>query len=215
MGIEKSLLPVETLKTILDNKNIVKSNVEVYQKNADWETFQLAMRILNPQSYGLQFEIRIRNAYGWTKNKAKERNGDVSYMLDGVKINSEIKVSLTTDVNKNINIVQIRNSHSMDYYDIFVIHQDSSVERFRLSKEQMNEELKLTGFNLAHGTRVGKDGDNENAEYRIDFLAIKTDKTYQRWLENYLIKDGADILTSYNPNAIIDSKPNLQESNEQ
>jgi hypothetical protein len=193
------LLNINTLKKTLEVRNIVKKDVKKYHSSADWETFQLAMRLLNPQSYGAQFERRIRDAYGWDKNLAKDRTGDASYNINNTKVDSEIKVSLTTEDDKSVNILQIRDSHNMNYYDIFIIHIDNKVERFRLSKEQMSEELSMTGANLAHGTKGNDDGRYENAEYRIDFKATENDLIYARWKEKYLLIGGEDILINYVP----------------
>lgn len=191
------MLTADKLKEIIESRNEVKSKVEVYQKNATWETFQLAMRLLNPQSYGAHFERRIRNAYGWNKNKAKDRNGDASYCVDNVIINTEIKISLTTDIDKTVNVVQIRPSHVMDYYDIFVIAQDSTVDHYRLSKKEMSYELAVTGHKLAHGTIDGNDSSYDNAEYRIDFTSEPGNDVYDRW-QQYLVDDTA-TLTEYLP----------------
>lgn len=191
------MLTADTLKEIINSRNEVKSKIEVYQSNANWETFQLAMRLLNPQSYGAHFERRIRNAYGWNKNKAKDRNGDANYSVGNVNINTEIKISLTTDIDKAVNVVQIRPSHSMDYYDIFVIFQDSSVDHYRLSKKEMSYELKMTGYKLAHGTIDGNDSSYDNAEYRIDFISEPGNSVYDRW-QQYLVDDES-TLTDYLP----------------
>ena len=191
------LLDIDTLKKTLDVRNSVKKDIKKYHSSANWETFQLAMRLLNPQSYGSQFEKRIRDAYGWEKNLAKDRIGDASYNLNGNKIDSEIKISLTTEHDKNVNILQIRDSHNMHFYDIFIIHIDNKVDHFRLSKDQMSEELLLTGANLAHGTKGNDDGRYDNAEYRIDFKATDHDAIYTRWKEKYLLTGSEDILTRY------------------
>lgn len=193
------LLDIDILKKTLEVRNIVKKDIKKYHSGADWQTFQLAMRLLNPQSYGAQFEKRIRNAYGWGKNLAKDRTGDASYNLNNSKVDSEIKVSLTTESDKNVNILQIRDSHNMHYYDIFIIHIDNKVERFRLSKEQMSNELLKTGASLAHGTKGNDDGRYENAEYRIDFKATDKDSIYARWKDEYLLIGGEDILVNYVP----------------
>jgi hypothetical protein len=197
--VDNDLLSVDILKVVLKNRNIVKDTIKEYHEKANWETFQLAMRLLNPQSYGAQFEKRIRIAYGWEKNFAKDRIGDASYFLGNNKINSEIKISLTTDTDKNVNILQIRESHKIDYYDIFIIHVDNEVERFRLSKEQMAEELLLTGLSLAHGTKGNEDYMYKDAEYRIDFKATSNDPIYTRWKEKYILIGGENILLSYSP----------------
>lgn len=193
------MLDVDTLRKTLESRNLVKDNIKKYHNHSNWETFQLAMRLLNPQSYGSQFEKRIRDAYGWKKNAAKDRNGDACYELYDCEVNSEIKVSLTTDTDKNVNILQIRDSHSMDFYDIFIIHIDNVVEHFRLSKDQMRKELVLTGSNLAHGTKGNDDGRYENAEYRIDFKATDNDPIYKRWREEYLLVGSENILVNYSP----------------
>ena len=204
--MSNNLLSVEVLKIVLKNRSIVKDTIKDYHEKADWETFQLAMRLLNPQSYGAQFEKRIRTAYGWEKNFAKDRIGDASYTLDNNKINTEIKISLTTEFDKNVNILQIRDSHKVDCYDIFIIHIDNTVERFKLSKEQMSEELLLTGLNLAHGTKGNEDYMYKDAEYRIDFKALSNDTIYKRWKEKYLLVDGEKRLVEYTP---IDNKHNI------
>jgi hypothetical protein len=193
------LLDINILKKTLEVRNLVKKDIKKYHGIADWETFQLAMRLLNPQSYGAQFERRIRDAYGWDKNLAKDRTGDASYNLNEIKVDSEIKVTLTTEDDKNVNILQIRDSHNMHYYDIFIIHIDNKVERFRLSKEQMSYELSKTGARLAHGTKGNDDGRYENAEYRIDFKATDKDSVYARWKDKYLLIGGEDTLINYVP----------------
>ena len=198
----EELFTVEELEVLLSAKDLIKSKVESYHEKADWVTFQLAMRVLPPQSYGAQFEKRIRKAYGWSKNLAKDRTGDAHYELDGEVVNSEIKVSLITDSDKKVNIVQVRKSHHMDYYDIFIIHQNGKVERFRLNKAQMDEEIFETGARLAHGTKGNNDGANENAEFRIDFNAVDTDPIYNRWKERYLLDGGEKELVKYTPTDI-------------
>lgn len=191
------LLSKDTLAESIKNRQHVRGNIEQYHKEADWGTFELAMLMLNPQSYGAQFERRIREAYGWTKNFAKDRNGDANYFLDSKKVNTEVKVSVVLDEEDRIHIVQIRPSHGMDYYDIFIIFNGGSPEHYRISKEQMAEELVLTGNNLAHGTIGNSDNDYEHAEYRIDFYVKENDETYKRW-QKYLIND-ISTLTDYVP----------------
>lgn len=193
------MLSVDILKTIINNRNNVKSNLKLYHKNASWETFQLAMRLLNPQSYGAQFETRVREAYGWDKVNATRRKGDAKFFDGEEEKFTEIKISLITDVDIMIHIVQIRPNHKMDFYDIFVIYQDGNFEHFRLTKDEIYEELLLTGHNLAHGTIDNNDREADNAEFRIDFPAGS--EVHKRWKEKYLIDDN-EILKSYDPVAL-------------
>ena len=193
------ILDYKTLEMLLKYRDNVKKNKDLYQKKANWQTLQKALRLLNPQSYGAQFEKRIIAAYGWKKNKSQERIGDAQYILDGKIINSEIKVSVINEADRTANIVQIRPDHLMDCYDVFIIGDNGEVERFRLQKKDMENELNLTGWRLAHGTKGNKDGDADNAEYRIDFKASPENPIYNRWKKQYFLIDGDKELITYTP----------------
>jgi hypothetical protein len=196
---ELELISVEVLQEMVENRKNIMREKDLYHNKADWNTFQLAMRLLNPQSYGAQFETRIIKAYGWSKLASKERKGDASFIEKGEVKNTEIKVTLINEDAPKANIVQIREDHNMDYYDIFVVRENGSTKRFRLTKKQMAEELEITGKSLAHGTQGNQDGESENAEFRIDFFPVEGDATYARWNKKYLMKNGEKPLVGFKP----------------
>lgn len=101
----------------------------------------------------------------------------------------EFKCSFT-NVNKSLNIRQIRPWQEVDFYYCFYINEEKIDDSmfFVLTKEEMLEEIKLCG-SFTHGvTEINNK--NTHCEYSITIPVYSTtNKKTIRWKEKYLSKE--------------------------
>lgn len=155
-----------------------------FDKN--WEDFMSGMSFLNPQSYGFRIENRLRNQLDAIRNSVNTNNGDFK---DQKGVNYECKTSVLLKSDSKVNLVQIRPWQNADYYCVFFDMRNNGFTPycFKLTAEEMKEELSLTGATPAHGTYSANRA-NKNIEYRFSFGINSDDKVFNRWLEKYLIE---------------------------
>lgn len=155
--------------------------------------FICTMGLLTPQSYGSRFEKYMQEKYGFTSLNSKDGKGDFS---DELSNNYELKVSLITTTNINMNMVQIRpyqtdiNRYMIIAVDVrgILSNDDIEVYVFMLTKEEMIFELKECKATSAH-IHKGAISVNENIEYRISVPMIKGNIKFDRWIERYYKED--------------------------
>lgn len=181
-------------------KENLKKIVKVQQKmlegsagNAEWgfeediENFIYLMSFLNPQSYGSRIENRIAKDCDLQKVASSEGCGD---FLDKDGNYWEAKVSLVTQSNPNLNLVQIRPWQNLAGY-ICVAFDIRDTENFKyymfkLSHDEMIEEMKLCNMVAAHGTKKAN-LDNSNIEFRGSLPVDENNENFSRWLNKYRV----------------------------
>lgn len=177
------------IENIVDNYHNHKKVIHWIKNNADqlehenWDVFIKAMCQINPQSYGSIIEKRIIRELGLTRNRSNQGTGDCHDMFG---VNHEIKISMVRDINSRINLVQIRDWQSTDYYcfAFFLSHEDVYGACFRLTHEDMVEELEITNATNAHGTKHVADS-NMHVERSIRLRPSMTDEHFLRWIDCY------------------------------
>ena len=155
--------------------------------------FVCTMGLLTPQSYGCRFERYMQERYGFKSLNSKDGMGDFS---DELSNNYELKVSLITTTNIEINMVQIRpyqtdvNRYMIIAVDVRGILLDGDIEvyLFMLTKEEMMFELKECKATAAH-IHKGAILENENIEYRMSIPIKKGNDKFERWLNKYYKED--------------------------
>jgi hypothetical protein len=121
--------------------------------------------------------------FNFTPVSAEENCGDAK---DVNNFYYEFKTSFTNKGN-NLNIRQIRLWQNVDYYYCFFINEEDIQKSlfFKLSHEEMMEEVKLFG-SATHGTSKANESNN-NIEYSITIPVynLQNKKTI-RWRDRYL-----------------------------
>jgi hypothetical protein len=170
-----------TLHSMLEEINESK----LWGFKATWENFMAGMVFLNPQSYGFRIENRLRFQLDAIRNNATSNNGDFQDIEGN---NYECKTSVLTTNSSQINLVQIRPWQNTDYYCIFFDMRNKGFKPycFKLTAEEMKQELFLNNGTAAHGT-LAANKVNRNIEYRFSFNLDDNDKTFRRWKEKYLV----------------------------
>lgn len=176
----------------------IKNNTDQLE-NENWDIFIKAISQLNPQSYGTIIEKRIIRDLKLTKNHSRQGIGDCHDMFG---VNYEIKISMIRDITNRINMVQIRDWQSTDYYcfAFFLSHEDVYGACFRLTHDEMIEELKLTNATTAHGTKHVADS-NMHVERAIRLLPSMEDQHFLRWIDCYttgFFPSGSGIISVFN-----------------
>jgi hypothetical protein len=150
-------------KTALNDKN--------FAFDKPMNEFAKYMRPLTTQMSGSRFENKI--AYDLDLQKSKDKDRGDSFSKN--KNYFEIKASLITTTNKNLNIVQIRPWQDVNYI-VFVYDFNNNNGHFLYIKnDQMHEEINLSKnalgikFSNAHGTKKSN-YNNDNVELRSSIL---------------------------------------------
>ena len=172
---------------------------DAISKNKKWgfnlpeKEFIKGMVCLNPQSYGARIEKYIKNNLGFDKVAAKENKGD---LVDPIRDEYyEVKISLLTQNNPALNLVQIRLWQENDYY-LCVAYDLRDISNYRkyiflLTHDEMEKECEKA--NAAHGTSVSNNN-NKNVELRLSIICDENNDTFNRWKGNYLIDDYDQII---------------------
>lgn len=155
--------------------------------------FVCTMGLLTPQSYGSRFERYMQEKYGFKSLNSKDGMGDFS---DELSNNYELKVSLITTTNTDMNMVQIRpyqtdiNRYMIIAVDVRGILNDDDIEiyLFMLTKEEMMNEIKECKATSAH-IHKSAISENQNIEYRMSIPIKKGNDKFERWIEKYYKKD--------------------------
>lgn len=150
------------------------------QKNGNyrWNDFvKASVYFTSAQSYGTTIESLYLKKTGLEKVKASEERGDGYDRTRGVNI--EVKFTVISYPDNRMNLVQIRPHHNIQEYHVLTYDKEKEVtELYILTKEEMAEELLLTGEGLAHGTAKNKQA-YSHPEYAIRFQVGST--THNRW----------------------------------
>ncbi len=134
----------------------------------EWNDFvKAAVHYTAAQSYGTTVESLYLKKTGLEKVKASDERGDAYDRKRDVNI--EIKFTVMSYPDYRMNIVQIRPHHNIQEYHIITYNKETeATELYVLSKDEMAEELVLTGEGLAHGTTKTKDA-YSHPEHAIRF----------------------------------------------
>lgn len=163
----------DLLQGLKDHLKVSKINHKVQVMKCDTlkEVHAYCLQYTSSQQFGPLIERFIREKYGYTKNKAKDCNGDCS--KDGK--NTEVKASIgDKPTHRKFNFVQIRPSHKCESYILTAYHVSSeNVEEFgelyifRVSKTDIKNIIVSYG-GYAHGTN------KEHGAITIDSLNDET-----------------------------------------
>ncbi|AFL83158.1 hypothetical protein Belba_0500 [Belliella baltica DSM 15883] len=151
-----------------------------YGFDLNWEDFIKIMQFLSPKSFGTRIQNRIIEFNDFEKVNPSEDNGDFS--ISGKYY--EFKTSILTTSNKLANFVGLRDyQERIDGYILMVIDTNSSPYKtlqYKLSKEQMKEELKIMKANPSNGTK-SSNLSNLNFSYRFSIDLISDNVNSKRW----------------------------------
>lgn len=179
VGIKNINVDLNNEMKILLTKKIGKIDID----DIDWTSYvKAAINFTTAQSYGSQIEsVYIRkNAY--KKVDPSEERGDVLMPESGKYI--EVKFTVVSFPTYQYDVVQIRPHHNIEEYHIITFNKDTDkTEFYLLTKEEMNNEIKITGDSLAHGTKKNQSL-LVNPEYAIRFrIDSETHKRWQKYLK--------------------------------
>ena len=137
---------------------------------------------LTPQSYGSKFQKRFEQQFNLCKVNSADECGDFT----NGKLYFEYKVSIINSENPIVDIVQIRPNHKMTHYiiqivDVRELENSNIYATLCLTKDQMNNELILTGSQSAHAKK------GNATEFRIDFK-FGSD-VFNRFINNYTFNE--------------------------
>lgn len=168
-----------TLGTMFDQRAAAQRDKR-HGFDQPWEILARELCLLTPQAYGLRLQNFFCEYFDWDPVKSSLDRGDA---FD--KGHVEIKSSVLSRSNRQVNLVQIRPYQDIKGYRVFVVDSTDGyvVHRFDLTKKQMTTELGLIGRN-AHGTNISAAA-NSNREYSIRFPMEPGDTTYERWKQRY------------------------------
>ncbi len=178
----------EAFNTIQSIREESKDDEE-YGFNNSWKTFMKKMMFLTPQSASIRIQNYIIKKSLFRKLPPSLDRGDAT---DGRRF-YEIKVSVLTNTNDIMNVVQIRMWQKIDGYQIFAIDSldNFTIYHFFLTKNEMKKEVERIGNN-SHITKKSL-MKNENIEMSI---RIKPNSEhFNRWMDLYYV-DSFPILIS-------------------
>lgn len=165
---------------IKEMKNLISKRIDrIPLASVNWTDYvKAAVTFTSAQSYGSKVESMYIKKRGFSKVQPSEERGDA--YDDKTSKHMEIKFTAVSSPDYRANIVQIRPHHDLDEYHILIFNKDTNqTQLYVLSKHEIAEEIKLTGSQLAHGTKSNHDASNKRTEYAIRFNE-KSD-THKRW----------------------------------
>ena len=176
----------EALKILREIKQEASKDPE-YGFDDDWNTFIQKMHFLSPKAFGTRIQNRIVLKNNFKKVNASIDKGDFK------KENSfyEFKVSILTLSNKLANFVNIRPYQDITGYYCFVVNTLSNpykTYQFKLSKEQMGNEIKLLNASFANGAKTAN-LKNKNISFRFSIDVINENRNGNRWKSCYEISN--------------------------
>lgn len=149
---------IRTATVVRNNLQKTCQEDKAFLLSLSWNELTQVIPLLNPQQYATYLENRFRILAGWNTRK---NDGDAAF--DDRSI--EIKVSVLSDINPKPNIRQVRLFQNIDLYYIFIIR-ESSLNVYKLSKQQMENEVDASGRSKTHGK---KGVETPEEEYNVDF----------------------------------------------
>lgn len=168
-------LLVSTVDWVKNNKNdILKLTLEKEIKELD---FYKITSLLSTQSRSPLWQKYFQLNNNFQSVGKNENRGDLK--KDGKYY--EYKISLNDQV--NFRLIQIRIWQDCDY--IFQFLTFEKVYTFRLSKKDMEYELKLCRASTAHGT-IKSNLNNQNVEKAITIR--KGSEHWKRWINKYRLE---------------------------
>jgi hypothetical protein len=145
------------------------------------------LRNVPSQVYGCHLQNEMMNLFELKKIKNEDDKGDAQDKNGKIV---ELKVSMKVRKDKYC-CVQIRGWQEIDYYLILFINAKNinniSYEFFKITKEQMKDELIEFKAEAAHLTKKAREN-NKNIEMRFDL----NDDRYNRWKALYQIDEPND-----------------------
>ena len=136
--------------------------------------------LLSPQSRSVLWQNYYNKKNNCTKVSVQENKGD--FMVEGEYY--EYKAS-GFNSNNTLNIVQIREWQNCSYV-IQSIQSTGQVFTFRLTKNEMQQEVIICKATSAHGTK-SSNVENQNIEKRITLKITDDNESWRRWKSKYLI----------------------------
>lgn len=181
---------LDALIGLLDQVRADAAGAAEYGFSDPWPVFLRRMRLLTPQSYGTRIQNRFAAERGLQVVPASLDRGDV---VDGDGGHWEVKASMVTATNRQVNVVQIRPWQDIVGYHVLVATDTFELVHLQLSKAQMAAELDLIGSN-AHGTDLVAQA-NTHREYAIRFPWTPDDgeSTAARWVARYAVDAPASL----------------------
>ncbi|ADR34210.1 hypothetical protein Sulku_1548 [Sulfuricurvum kujiense DSM 16994] len=162
-----------------------------YGFDDEWDIFIKKILPLSPKSYGTKIQNRIMEKNNLLSVKANENLGD--FKKDNKYF--EIKTSLLTITNKIANIAGIRSKQNVDGYYVFIIdaikYESITTYSFKLSKDNMEKELKILKAIPLNGT---KEANIENNNSALRFGLPLESEHFNRWVEYYMFTTEDDIV---------------------
>jgi len=162
-----------------------------YGFNDNWNTFIKKVLALSPKSYGTKIQNRIMEKNNLESVKANEDKGD--FKIDNKYF--EIKCSLITVTNITANITGIRPWQDVDGYYIFIIDakdcKNIITYSFKLSKIEMENELKVLNACPINGTKKANEGNTKSA---LRFGFSLESENFKRWCKDYLFTTEDNIV---------------------
>lgn len=161
------------------------NNDQKWGFDKDWEDFVLGMTFMNPQAYGIRIQNRLIAQLEGLKTKAKDNNGDFTDITGAAY---ECKTSILMRDNSKFHVVQIRPWQNSDYYCLLLDIRTENFQGycFKLTSEEMKEELVLLNATSAHGT-TDANKQNKNIEYRFTMRVSEDNEHFLRWRKKYQI----------------------------
>jgi hypothetical protein len=178
-----SISRVEEALCTLQEVRLEANGDALYGFNERWVDFIKRMRLLTPQSYGGRVQNYLFRRLGWKPVDQKLDKGDV---VNSLGQHFEVKVSLITETNSQVNMVQIRPWQDISGHYIFVVDTTAvgwPLTHFFLSRNEMGSELALLGTS-AHGTKEATK-DNANRELSIRLPWKPGADLFERWCRFY------------------------------
>lgn len=163
-------------------KNSINSK---YGFDDEWNIFIKKILALSPKSYGTKIQNRIIEKNNLLSVKANEDLGD--FKKDNEYF--EIKTSLISITNKTANITGIRPWQQLDGYYIFIIdakeHEVITTYSFKLSKDEMDSELRTLKAIPVNGTKKANKGNSQSA---LRFGLPLEGENFKRWKKDYFFR---------------------------
>jgi len=184
MSSSASPLNMKEIKAMLRAGQKLRSQAKMDKKwgyELPLSDFALAMLCLNPQSYGARIDGKVSDLLGLSSSGNLDL-GDRKSRNDQYH---ELKGSLITSSNTQLNLVQIRLWQEVDYIIYCFDVRDIDVVKarfFYLSKSQMEKETICGKAQSAHGTKIAN-ANNANKELALR-LEID-DPLFARWIKDY------------------------------
>jgi len=156
-----------------------------YGFDDDWEFFIMKMQFLSPKSFGTRIQNRIIEKNKFPKTNPSKDLGD--FEIDGKCY--EFKTTILTPSNKLANFVNIRRYQNIDGYLCLVIDTNRipyETSQFKLTKDQMDNELERLNANPSNGTQTANQV-NKNISYRFSINLSQHNEHSKRWNNYYQI----------------------------